>query len=359
MSTRARSHELDVLRGVLLVVMTVTHLPTRLSVVSHSIFGYVSAAEGFVFLSAYLAAVKYRAAPVELLLRRAAKLYSYHLLLLLFGFTIAAQLQSRPALRAMFEFFLADPYKASAAALALVYCPPLLDILPMYVLFLACTPFALRLARQWGAGALLALSASVWLCGQLGAREWLQQHAGAPFGGVPASAFGAFNFLGWQLLWMLGLCLGLVEAGAFRRVLTSNRLILSSAACGLFLVLRCAEHWGFVVDVPYALDKWRLAPLRLINLLCLVAVLVHYGPRWVSAIGGHALSILGRASLSVFCLHLVLCLCFNLLLEEADGRLPGWQEALVLLTTLGTLLVFAATRVALPGRVSAATSPTN
>ena len=46
-----RRAELDALRGLLLVLMTITHLPTRYSVYSSQIFGFVSAAEGFVFLS--------------------------------------------------------------------------------------------------------------------------------------------------------------------------------------------------------------------------------------------------------------------------------------------------------------------
>lgn len=47
-----RRWELDALRGLMLVLMTLTHLPTRLSSPLGQPFGFVSAAEGFVLLSA-------------------------------------------------------------------------------------------------------------------------------------------------------------------------------------------------------------------------------------------------------------------------------------------------------------------
>src|ERR1700742_5039113 len=54
-----RRPELDALRGLFLVWMTLTHLPTRLSEVVNQPFGFVSSAEGFVFLSAMLVATLY------------------------------------------------------------------------------------------------------------------------------------------------------------------------------------------------------------------------------------------------------------------------------------------------------------
>src|SRR5260370_24797533 len=51
-----RRPEIDALRGVFLVWMTLTHLPTHLSDLVNEPFGFVSSAEGFVFLSALLVA---------------------------------------------------------------------------------------------------------------------------------------------------------------------------------------------------------------------------------------------------------------------------------------------------------------
>ena len=49
-----RRPELDALRGLFLVWMTLTHLPTRFSDFVNQPIGFVSSAEGFVFLSALL-----------------------------------------------------------------------------------------------------------------------------------------------------------------------------------------------------------------------------------------------------------------------------------------------------------------
>src|SRR5690606_282935 len=105
----------------------------------------------------------------------------------------AALYTERPAFRSMYGFLLDEPYKALVAAPLLVYCPQFFDILPMYVLFMAGSPFALRLGARRGLGAVLGLSAVLWGFAQLGAREPLQHAASVLLGGIPPSAFGAFN----------------------------------------------------------------------------------------------------------------------------------------------------------------------
>src|SRR3954453_317570 len=87
-----RQTELDWLRGLMLVLMTVTHLPTWFSAHVGQPFGFVSAAEGFVFLSAYLVGSVYshvantRGYPAMrvALWGRTAKVYAAHVALLLF-----------------------------------------------------------------------------------------------------------------------------------------------------------------------------------------------------------------------------------------------------------------------------------
>src|SRR5258708_28067495 len=84
-----RRPELDALRGLFLVWMTLTHLPTRMSDMVNQPFGFLSSAEGFVFLSALLIARIYlRQAAEDIqglrtrLWRRALRVYGYHVLLL-------------------------------------------------------------------------------------------------------------------------------------------------------------------------------------------------------------------------------------------------------------------------------------
>ena len=54
-----RQAELDWLRGLMLVLMTLTHVPTWFGAHLGQPFGFVSAAEGFVFLSAFLVGCVY------------------------------------------------------------------------------------------------------------------------------------------------------------------------------------------------------------------------------------------------------------------------------------------------------------
>ena len=62
---RGRLWQVDALRGLMLVLMTLTHVPTRWSSPAGQPFGYVSAAEGFVLLSAFMAGWVYTARAEE------------------------------------------------------------------------------------------------------------------------------------------------------------------------------------------------------------------------------------------------------------------------------------------------------
>src|SRR5512145_3242160 len=102
MSASGRAWEIDALRGLMLVLMTATHLPTRFSSPLGQPFGYVSAAEGFVLLSGFMAGrvymqrhqrdgeIKMRAA----FLKRAMKIYLWQVVLLIFLFSFIALIGS-------------------------------------------------------------------------------------------------------------------------------------------------------------------------------------------------------------------------------------------------------------------------
>jgi hypothetical protein len=92
-----RRPELDALRGLFLVWMTLTHLPTRFSDFVNQPIGFVTSAEGFVFLSALLVGRLYVRELLEdepgvrkKLWKRSLKIYGYHMLMLGLAFTVAA-----------------------------------------------------------------------------------------------------------------------------------------------------------------------------------------------------------------------------------------------------------------------------
>ena len=72
------------------------------------------------------------------------RLYGYHALLLAFTFLVAVPIASRgnrPGLHNLLDFyFMVGPKQAITEAALLIYRPPLLDILPMYIIFLVFSP---------------------------------------------------------------------------------------------------------------------------------------------------------------------------------------------------------------------------
>src|ERR1700692_2951909 len=111
-----RIEELDALRGLMLLWITGTHLPTILSTYVNQPFGYFAATEGFIFLSALFTGriyfqiaerESYRAM-CDKLLMRAGRLYCYQFLLLAFAFLIEAPLAAhgnRPAVHNLLDFY--------------------------------------------------------------------------------------------------------------------------------------------------------------------------------------------------------------------------------------------------------------
>src|SRR5579862_1134045 len=177
-----RRPELDALRGLFLVWMTLTHLPTRFSDFVNQPIGFVSSAEGFVFLSALLVSRVYMRQALEdgtalrtKLWRRSLKIYAYHLLMLALAFTVAAAYAvttHRAAIYNLLNFYIAHPFVAIIGSVLLLYCPPLLDILPMYVTFLFFSPMILSAAVQLGWRKILLASGLVWLLAQFGLRDY-------------------------------------------------------------------------------------------------------------------------------------------------------------------------------------------
>src|ERR1700728_3814191 len=176
-----RRPELDALRALLLLWMTLTPLPTRCSDFVNQPIGFVSSAEGFVFISALLAGRLYIREFVQdpgnvraKLWKRSFKIYGYHLAMLAFAFTVVAAFAvhtHKSALINLLDFYLSHPMTAIVGSVLLLYCPPLLDILPMYVTFLFFTPMLLSAAVRFGWRWILLASGSVWLLAPFGLRD--------------------------------------------------------------------------------------------------------------------------------------------------------------------------------------------
>ncbi|MGA8109772.1 MAG: OpgC domain-containing protein [Acidobacteriaceae bacterium] len=314
-----RLPELDALRGLFLVWMTLTHLPTRLSDFVNQPFGYISSAEGFVFLSALLIGRLYirkmMADPVGVrahLWKRSLKLYAYHLFLLAFAFTIAASWAvhaHRAAITNLLTFYLNHPGVAVAGSVFLLYCPPLFDILPMYVMFLFLTPLFLKAALRLGWKIVLAASGLIWLLAQFGLRDivhnWVVHVTHLR---IPLQETGAFNLFAWQAVWVVGLWFGSRSA---HHDIPLNRIprwavALCAAVCIFFIAVRHGWMGPHLNDQSLGLlvDKWQIGAVRVVNLFSFVIVAWWLRKYVALAVAREPFLTLGKASLQVFCAHL-------------------------------------------------------
>ena len=346
----------------MLVLMTLTHLPTRFSQYTGEPFGFVSSAEGFVFLSAFMvgwihvARAKKNANAVmpRAVWRRAFILYACQIGLLLFLLMIVAPIGTakvQPAITDLVSFFHHEPLTALSSGLVLVYDPPLLDILPLYIPLMLLTPAVLTLSMRRGWAPILSVSLGLWILAQFGVgRTVYQAIAGATRFDMPYAQTGAFSLLAWQLLWIIGLWMGSARAdGDERGIATPGWLVAPAAAVALvFLVWRHA-----IGEMPFPsgnelntlFDKWHLSPLRLLDFLALLVVTIRWGSTLASWFARPFLIRLGAASLPVFCAHLVICLLVLAFFgSQYDHR--GWQVDVALL--IGTFAaLYAVAEVAL------------
>jgi hypothetical protein len=313
-----RDPRVDALRGLFLIIMMVDHLPNHpLLGFSRQTFGFVSAAEGFVFLSGMVSAWVYGrilAKQGEAALRRGAwqrarDIYLTHLLLytvalvggLLGGWQIASQF--------------ANFWGAWWHGALLIYQPPLFGILPMYVAFLLLTPLLLQQMARGRAPLIWAASIALWLAALWG--------IGSPAHNPPWLELGAFNFLAWQLLFVAGAYFGYRKAAGQGSPVPASRLLFVVSVAlvtVLFLVRHQTLFFGnlSIVDTKAALGAWRSInhPLRMLNFAA-YAYILWYLPRSVDekmhgTLVSRWLRYLGAHSLQVFAWSIfVSCIAFS------------------------------------------------
>jgi hypothetical protein len=350
-----RRLELDAARGLMLVWITLTHLPTAASAYVNQPFGFVSAAEGFIFLSAlFTGRIYFRLAEHDgyhamerRMWSRTVRLYCYHALLLAFAFLVAvpiAEHGDRPCLHNLLDFyFMAGPKRSVIEAFLLIYRPPLLDILPMYIIFLMFTSAALLLARKIGWKPILWTGFSLWALAQFGLRADAYKVASKIIPAhIPLNEMGSFDLWAWQFLWIAGVWLGVrwaqnnlpIEKWAKRAAIPA---VVIAASC--FVLRRAIEHGLQLGPTEFLFDKWHLGPLRLLDFAAVAALLIVTQSLW-KFLAVRPLVLMGQSSLQVFCVHLLCCFAGLTLLGNAS-RISGWRQVELLTATFVAMLLTA------------------
>jgi hypothetical protein len=192
---------------------------------------------------------------------------------------------------------------------ALLFQPPLLDILPMYVIFSLVTPLAFWIAGRVGWRPVFAVSVGLWLLSQFNVREFLT----APVRDQAFVQIGPFDLFSWQLLWVAGLIFGhsLQQGKSLLRFSQRTEVVLLVLAIGFTLSRWTCAYLNFDASGNFwFLDKWHLGPVRLLNFFLVawfVAKAMPYLRRWreflrpLSAVGQNMLPIFStQICLSIF-----------------------------------------------------------
>ena len=355
-----RRPELDALRGTFLAWMILVHLPTHFSNMAAQPFGFVSAAEGFVFLSALLVGRIYSREHQldenrvrKHLWRRSLRIYAYHLALLAFAFTILAAYAvhtHRAALTNLLDFYLAHPGTAIVGSVLLLYCPPLFDILPLYITFLFLTPLMLSAAHRFRWRSVIAVSIALWLAAQFGLKDAFDHAVNhITHLHIPMQETGAFNMFAWQAVWVVGLWMGAASARGEVPLARTPRwaIAVSGPVCLFFFGVRFG-WFGPHLNWPalgLLVDKWQLGPLRVVNLVAFT-IFFYWLRRWVVLlIHREPFLTMGKASLQVFCAHQFFVFAGLAMLYGDMGELH-WPAAIILTTlTFAAMFLVAAREV--------------
>ena len=240
-------------------------------------------------------------------IHRAGRIYRAHLVTLSFAFVLGSFFLSElPGIRNLLDRYLTDPWAAIGGSLMLLFRPPLMDILPMYVLFSFLTPAAFGAAQRWGWKTVLFVSFSTWIIAQTHVRDMLVN----AFKDLPFVQLGPFDLLAWQLLWVGGLFIG-------HRFLENKALMPTPHLLRPLLVLSAIAFlfWRWIsitsgldpITQTWLFDKWHLGPLRLINFAVaasVTATFLKYLNRWEAPL--RPFLLIGRHMLPVFCSQICL-----------------------------------------------------
>jgi len=333
--TRERDLRLDFFRGLALWLIFIDHIPNNiLGNVTVRNLGFSDAAEIFVFISGYSAAIAYSRAMQNQgfliasarILKRVWQLYVAYIFLLAMFFTHVAYVAhtfENPLFAEEMNIvdLLQQPDVALPRALVLMFNPANMDILPVYIVLLLTFPLALWLLLR-APNATLILSLALYAAA--GQFEW-------HFTAYP-QGYWVINPLNWQLLFVFGAWCALGGTQRLAPLLKSPITIILAITYLLFAFL-IVRSWyyptlsafkpGWLHDFLYPIDKTNLDPLRFIHFLCYAVLAAWLVPQNWSALRSPWLKpaiLCGQHSLEIFCLGVFLSAAGYFVITETSGN---------------------------------------
>jgi hypothetical protein len=336
-TSQQRDLRLDFFRGLALIFIFIDHIPENvLSYFTPQAFQFYDAAEIFIFISGYTAALVYgRTLALQgafyataQILRRAWQLYVAHIFLFMIfiaevSYTVTTFNNPMYNDEMRVADFLSEPHVAIVKALLLEFQPTFLDILPLYILLLVIFPAILLGLRLQS---LLVLIPSFLLYAAVQATDL----------SVPAYPEGHawyFNPLAWQFLFTAGAALGLGEAGAGPGLRAAGAPLLMAiviAGVGLIIKLSWTIHgvWdpfpGLFLKELWPVNKNNLSPIRLVTffaIVFIVSTLVPPNIKFLHSPIAKPFIRCGQQSLEIFCFGILLSALGHFLLSEYNSAL--------------------------------------
>ncbi len=367
---------LDGLRGYFLFFMLINHmiltggLWLRDLTLAQAMF--VEDAQGFVFLSGFLIGLlqlrRLERAGAEAMRisvhHRAFELYLYAMGVIV---VVYATRDLLPGGVYAFRNWvglsdLADPARLGGIA-TMIFQPTFMDILPQYILYLLVAPILIVAVARGRWALVMAISALVWMAAQIGISKLI----GVPLHALARAADGqglrsGFNPMGWQILFVTGLVLGVLTAQGridWGRVFAPERTTLPLIAAMtllFFLPVRIVSAQG-LIDGSFLAPLWAMSirqsfgPVYLVSFAAAATLLswlmigapghasaaIRRVGAGVRAIGDlWILRLMGRHSLQTYAWHVLLVYALRYL-DAVHGPF-GTPAKTVLAATLILLL---------------------
>ena len=330
-----RELRLDLFRGLALWLIYIDHVsPDLLTWFTIRNYGFSDAAEIFIFISGFTAALVYGRATFESgfvigtarVLRRVWQIYTAHLLLflvLMAEIAYVVAVSDKPSFyigeMEVADFF-KEPGPVMIQALLLRFRPLNMDVLPLYIVLMAFLPLVLALARLHR-DLPLVLSVVFYV---LTIRFDLHLS-------TYRDGFWSFNPYAWQLLFVFGAWCALGGAKRLSPILDSPLVFWLAVAylCAAFFV---TLTWYFpllesfipawLARLIYPINKTDFDILRFAHFLALAVVALRFVPSgWAGLRSWWArpLILCGQYSLQIIALGVALSFAGYALLMELDA----------------------------------------
>jgi hypothetical protein len=311
-----RELRLDLFRGLALWLIYIDHVsPDLLTWFTIRNYGFSDAAEIFIFISGFTAALVYGRATFETgivngtarIVRRVWQIYTAHLLLFMvlmaeIAFVTTYFGKQFYVHEMVVEDFFKEPGAVMIQALLLRFRPLNMDVLPLYVVLMCTLPVVLLLAK-WKRDLPLILSIALW----------------------------SFNPFAWQLLFVFGAWCALGGARSLQPIVASP-ITFWVAVAYLCAAFSLTMTWyfpylesfvpGWLARWIYPINKTDFDILRFAHFLALAVVGLRFVPPGWAGLRSpwmRPLILCGQYSLQIFALGVALSFAGYALLMELDA----------------------------------------